>query len=500
MLRNKAWLIKRYAPTLPNLPAPTAPHDAEPTNCIKINEQWIPLILGALHIFLHEDLFAGDEAARRFVADEAQNLLIAVAHGNTICLGDGMYLLRQSETDACVLEQSTDGGLTWTIAFDYGRCISKNSTADNIVIYNELNAYNSALSIVQNTWGGDIINIAPDMVYDGGQNDEKRDNAACVGLSILIAQMAANVEKSTKTGEKLDNIIEAVAILSGAGLAVVSILTPLAAVTIPAYIVAGLEIAATTASVAAVLREILGREPDFVSVLDEEVQLDLLCCAYGALSGGTPDIVTFSQMFDNCDPVGSDDDLLPAMQQIVRSESVYIAFISTMQSIYETLDAGAEINCICDEQWTAIVPLDVPTLPPVVEVIYGTHQANVGVNGVNFDAGGIQHKGVTARITTSVPFNLLTCRTKINMSKCGGLGIAVSAGGIATTNKVENYQFEDILNGQGVWIDGPANDQTVQVHHNIYSCRFNYGGNTTLLQFAITGRGDVPVELQAYIV
>lgn len=36
---------------------------------------------------------------------------------------DDMYELRQNSENPCQLEQSTDGGLTWTLAFDYSECM-----------------------------------------------------------------------------------------------------------------------------------------------------------------------------------------------------------------------------------------------------------------------------------------------------------------------------------------------------------------------------------------
>ena len=500
MLRNKAWLIKRYAPTLPNLPAPTAAFDAEPTNCIKINEQWIPMILGALHIFLHEDLFDGDEAARQFVADEAQNLLIAVAHGNSICLEDGMYLLRQSEADGCVLEQSVDGGLSWTEAFDYSKCVLRKSTTDRLIIYQQLQIYNTNMAIVQNSWGGDIVNIAPDMVYDGGSNDDLRDNAACIGLSLLVATFAAQIENGGKTGQIIDDVVEGVVIVSAAGIALASILTGLGTVAIPAWVLSGLEVAATTATVVGAIRAVLGREPELDSVLDEDVQLALLCCGYNALKGGTPDIVTFSQMWDNCDLPGDNDDLLVVMQEFARSETAYIAFVSTMQGIYETLDSGADIACICDDLWVAVVSLEVPALPAIVTLTHGTHQQNVGINQVNWLDGQTRITGITATVNVAAPFSLVACHTIVDIQICAGVGPQTSQGGIATTNKVVSYDFGDILIGNGIQVDGPENDQTTFVQHNIYSCRFNHGGTETLRSIHITGRGDIPPELQAYII
>lgn len=43
------------------------------------------------------------------------------------CEGDDMYLLRQNPANPCQLQQSTDGGVNWSLAFDYELCLFQQS-------------------------------------------------------------------------------------------------------------------------------------------------------------------------------------------------------------------------------------------------------------------------------------------------------------------------------------------------------------------------------------
>lgn len=52
------------------------------------------------------------------------NLILRLLVACQPCLGeDDVYELRQNPSEPCQLEQSVDGGLTWTLAFDYRLCL-----------------------------------------------------------------------------------------------------------------------------------------------------------------------------------------------------------------------------------------------------------------------------------------------------------------------------------------------------------------------------------------
>lgn len=54
------------------------------------------------------------------------------------CQEDTMFLLRQNPENPCQLEQSIDGGVVWTLAFDYSLCLNSDVTDPPLERYEEI--------------------------------------------------------------------------------------------------------------------------------------------------------------------------------------------------------------------------------------------------------------------------------------------------------------------------------------------------------------------------
>lgn len=89
----------------------------EPTRCYRINKQWAKIAMGMVMQLLevapwrdaqHEG-YAGIEQIARFLVGED-------------CMS---FELRQKPTDTCILQQSLDGGETWTDVFDFSLCLTE---------------------------------------------------------------------------------------------------------------------------------------------------------------------------------------------------------------------------------------------------------------------------------------------------------------------------------------------------------------------------------------
>lgn len=96
--------------------------------------------------------------------------------------GCTMFLLRQNEADPCLLEQSEDGGITWTTAFNYKFC----QNTDTIALADTWNVSNEFNIDQSETYDGDIVNIYPTWVYDSSSVDADRDAALCAAITAWV--------------------------------------------------------------------------------------------------------------------------------------------------------------------------------------------------------------------------------------------------------------------------------------------------------------------------
>lgn len=102
----------------------------EPTRCYRANLEWTPLIMGMVH-------WLADVTAWRDAEDEGyQGIreILRFMQGE-----DCMTLqLRQKPTDACVLQQSLDGGDTWQDVFDFSLCVTIQDKSYQVSIQNQV--------------------------------------------------------------------------------------------------------------------------------------------------------------------------------------------------------------------------------------------------------------------------------------------------------------------------------------------------------------------------
>lgn len=140
-------LIWNYTPVLKPMPASDLPQsvDEEPAVCVRLSNKLVPYLLGLLEMYRWEDKLTGTPQEVIDGLGLFQDLLVVLTEGN--CTGDNMaFKLRQNPLNSCQLQQSTDGGQTWTLAFDYAKCagggtqpkLSNTGTVTPLTVFNTL--------------------------------------------------------------------------------------------------------------------------------------------------------------------------------------------------------------------------------------------------------------------------------------------------------------------------------------------------------------------------
>jgi hypothetical protein len=342
-----------YEPHRYGIPAPDVEFDSSPYVCIKLSEAWIPIVLGALRALIWEFDYDGEETEQIFASEEGKRLLAAFSHGNLMCVGDIMYLLRQSPSDPCQLEQSIDNGQTWTPAFNFRLCLSSKKTFTDPESQAVMGATATAIANVINTYGGDPLVVFTDGAFDQSPDDEFRNGAMCYALNLLLVflskMVSDNIDNGTDWWDVAHFVAEALQYTGELILAVGG----------SALVEAGPQYALAVAAVTVAARyakqfvEDQQRQPDWTPILSSDAQQALICCAMGTLQGNTPSLGLFSAMFTGCDVPELNADVVALLEYVTESEEVYIAFLDMCQQGFTAIDGGQSFSCGCGDDMIA---------------------------------------------------------------------------------------------------------------------------------------------------
>lgn len=247
-----------------------------------------------------------------------------------------MIQFRQNSESPELLEQSFDDGVTWSTAFDYSKYRPRSSTVENTIAYNQIletiNTYNQI-------WNDDssVTTYAPNMVYDGGDtdDDQQRDKAICyaIGAWYDVTKQAVVDYAANKN--------DALAATSAAGVtAAVSVFgTPFAG------FLAGAVVGVLVKGVS--LLGAASQESAYTAARDE-----IICCMYEGLKGDTLTQERFQASVSACGfESGSDTEAIRVLiNAMVQDQSVYLSFLKAASSGFDYAEFAELPDCPCEDE------------------------------------------------------------------------------------------------------------------------------------------------------
>ena len=160
-----------------------------PYKCYQVNDEWAKIIMGFVSWLATPSPWAGV-----LVDDDNEGIqgILQFLSQTGLCM---TYELRQNEENPCLLEQSVDGGETWTTAFNYSLC----SPQQTIDMQEAENLYEEFAQLIDD-YDGSIASLAPDGVYGvSTEQDERIDKAICI-LTYLWVTGMISTEKWKRAG------------------------------------------------------------------------------------------------------------------------------------------------------------------------------------------------------------------------------------------------------------------------------------------------------------
>jgi len=372
MFTNKPELIKRYAPFIPGITAPLTKHTDAPAQCIRVNIEWLELIAGALETLTFPDLYTGTDDERQNAAREAVNLIGSILDGNMSCEEDNLQL-RQNTLNPCLLEYSSDGGITWLPAFDYSLC-SRNSKYVTVTMQ-DIENYSDYSQTTFNTYNGEITNVAPGWQY-GDADDLYRDMALC-WASGKWAEICANVaiEIGQLSAEETQSLLTDISTVLGTigdalnDMATMKVFEP--------YTLIGALAFETGSFIVGIVAEFVNFDASKLS--DTDAQQVVGCAIYDALAGAKPTFAAWSTALLNHGLIGNEGEIANACYLLMQSEAAYVEYMMIAADVIPAAEIAGDLGCPCDDAWEEIVDLTLATLPDYLTVDWGSHYENIGV-------------------------------------------------------------------------------------------------------------------------
>lgn len=243
---------------------------------------------------------------------------------------------RQSPTDNCILQYTTDGGTTWIDAFDFHACLP--AGLGDVVNTNNV-TQTTNLTTTYNNYG--LGAALPGVIYDGTIGDLFRDDLLCVMTQILVQALVAT--ELDRRARQANDWRAVGGFLETVGFA-------LAGVT-GGWSILGTQIAQGILENAAdawveLSEAILNNEP---------AQLAVACCWYKGLRGQTVTASRWSFSLDSCGftPLSFEEQIRGAIAPLLDTNTneglgSYLEFLRLLQDALPLAERGLFDNCGCD--------------------------------------------------------------------------------------------------------------------------------------------------------
>lgn len=336
MMKNKGYLI----------PAVIDPPTVSFCITVPDEQRHIAAFFGALQTLVNWWSWEKDDEHTATLVAQVWRRVVIDAHeafySQRRC--DVPILFRQNVDDSCLLEQSVDGGDTWTLAFDFGLCIPPaiQTIADQVgAIYNA--GWQPSTFAPNDTW----VHSTGDTIAESDGRAEALCYAAKQAVGILCDALIGAFQGTIT----LVNLAEAV----------VTLATPFAAI-LGGPALAGIAAAASFMALEYVENMASG---DIAILSDPLIRQFLACVLFQQLSSRPVELGAFITAFDDDFTCRSADEqraveLMNGVLSVAETaQRAYNGFSDVMATATLAQRAGVVPSCACPAAtWEYCLPLE----------------------------------------------------------------------------------------------------------------------------------------------
>jgi hypothetical protein len=414
--------------------------------------------------------------------------------------GCALFRLRQNPDASCLLDQSFDGGETWSLAFDYSLC----QTADSVTIQNTWNEANTWNETNEITYAGDIINIYPPWEYTGGDDDADNDAALCAAITAWVDMICdATISAIVNENTDIESQVEFWSTLTTAMGAAAMV-----AAGFGIYPVAGMFAGAgLLLSAIAIVEAGAWQLEDPDPYRNQSARDEVICAMYAALAGATPTYAAWSGSLSAAMSGDAED-----IREIVNAyNQAEMGFVNWMGFFADLIAVGASElgnDCAACASFTHYWEIDTVSGStdhttynndaPAWDIIRGFYVAGVGIEADD-NAGPpcrrssiIELEWSPSRTLTRIRFDYYWEEGQIDNWGAQAAQILVD------DVQVDGWSFAEVQgNTNKQWAGSVAGGSKVKV---IVGCSIKsgggctYGGEATIERVIIEGVGTCPFE------
>ena len=347
-------IAPQYDPRYTPSPVPGVGVFDPPLQMVCINAKWWSHVEGLIDRLAWSDAWiAPDEVSMRATLDGVIEIMREIGIGREC--EEMPVRLRQSPSDKCVLEYSTDGGRIWNAAFDFSACSlfrRRSFEVDMTFIHNAQTVLNDNRIIYQ----GDIINVSPGWDFSRG-DPRLRERALCYALRLCVDLVVATIAEIRRNEyEDEDDFFRDISNLFGSvsGLVFGGIAVGLAPVWAP-WTAIGFAIATVAINLVRVIEDV-----DLSLLENQDLRSELVCCAYESMQGETPTYAGFSNSLVDCGLSGSAEELRALVAPFFQDEDIFMQLFIQVEPVISAQQRGAQVPCDCIE-WCVDLDLSAAT-------------------------------------------------------------------------------------------------------------------------------------------
>ena len=403
------------------------------------------------------------------------------------CQVNTMFQLRQNPSDPCELQQSLDGGVTWSTVFDYSLCSSGGEGTTTINI-----------SVAQ-TWIQELnvtyITNPTEIGKNLGNSDENTNTALCHALNILVRGVLIGALERLENGNNQELVIQSIA----GGIAIASAFifgTPFAGLSTAIGVAVGL--------VSNAIMNQLEEEELEAIINNNAVIKELQCCAYSAIVDTKPTFTSFQNMFDNCVNLSPDaQTVLNLLQSAVDNLDLFLTFLEGASQAWTYADQGVLGNDCddCGGTWCEVIDFTVGdgnfNTITVDAGNDGNWVSGTGWTAGNHRIGSRYYRGIRIFNTfnlstiTSIDFAVFYDKGLSDTPDIPALAIRDNTNGVVG---LEVILYQDAVSGQQVvsWSGALAMDSIYLLAISSAQDSASYSGGATIQSIQICGTGSNP--------
>lgn len=303
-----------------------------PVRCLVVNAEWMSFLSGQVERLAFHEAWEGDHTVRSDAIEKITQILSMM--GECGLITD----LRQSPTNACVMEYSKDGGDTWLEAMNFHECIGE--AVRPIVEQTGIDIIDELLE----KWDGTADSITEHLTYDGSPDDVFRDYALCNALQLFIDAMAeAELNRRFKSIQIWEDVPEILVGIGG-----ILWVTPIPGARVVAF---GLALTAAALQVGLPAWGILSQ----ADLENETARDNIACVMYERMKGVTPTFSAFQTSLDSLPYVylSPEWNIASGVKPMLQELEVFVTFLQIWDSVYPLAEAGFLDDCTCpDLGWT----------------------------------------------------------------------------------------------------------------------------------------------------